>query len=169
MVDRMRTVVRTFELDDIEELVRIYRKAFAEPPWNERWSRQEVIKDLDYALCQRNPLVLVALVGGELVGFTWGYSVPFEEFPFLRGNVGQNTVYMDEIAVDPTARRMGVGRRLCNTFTQISAVAFEEIVLRTDESNFASMSLFASLEFSMIGKIDERYPSRPYLKKELRG
>ncbi len=164
----MRTVVRTFERHDLEEIVRIYRKAFAEPPWNERWSREEVVRDLDYAESQRNPLILVAARGQSLVGFTWGYSVPFEEFPFLRGTVRQNTVYMDEIAVDPNARRMGVGRQLCNTFTQMSAVIFEEMVLRTDEGNVASINLFASLEFSMIGKIDERYPSRPYLKKELR-
>lgn len=106
--------IRAFVDTDTEKIVEIYRKAFAEPPWNETWTKEQVLEDLSLAFSKKNPLVLVAQAPpSQLVGFTWGYETPFDEFPFLQGKVRGNCVYMDEIAVDPAFRQEGVGRSLC--------------------------------------------------------
>ncbi|HUB92353.1 MAG TPA: GNAT family N-acetyltransferase [Candidatus Saccharimonadales bacterium] len=160
--------VRPFRRGDIGPLVSIYRKAFREPPWNEDWKPEEVRKDLEFAISQAKPVILVLERERRIRGFTWGYSLPMEKFPFLEGAVEGNAIYMDEIAVDPRARRQGIGKALCMSFLIASGLAgFEQAVLRTDQRNEASMSLFGSVGFSNMGICDPEYPSRLYLRKRL--
>ncbi len=167
MVYKMWKKIRTYKDTDLEDLVRVYRKAFAEPPWNEKWSDEEVKKDLEYAKSQRNPLILVAQRRSAFLGFTWGYSLPLEKFPFLEGRVSARSIYMDEIAVDPKFREKGVGEKLAAKFSRYSSLEFDEIVLRTDENNSASIGLFTKLGFTQIGVYDPKFPSRLYLKRKL--
>lgn len=161
--------IRAFIDADTERIVEIYIKAFAEHPWNETWTRQEVLEDLALAFSKKNPLVLVAQApSSQLVGFTWGYETPFDEFPFLEGKVRGSSVYMDEIAVDPEFRQKGVGRSLCaGLFAQAVKAGFDEMVLRTDENNTASITLFSSAGFVSLGNIDPNYPTRPYMRRDL--
>jgi len=139
--------VRPFRRGDIGPLVSIYRKAFREPPWNEDWKPEEVRKDLEFAISQAKPVILVLERERRIRGFTWGYSLPMEKFPFLEGAVEGNAIYMDEIAS--------------------GLAGFEQAVLRTDQRNEASMSLFGSVGFSNMGICDPEYPSRLYLRKRL--
>ncbi len=158
--------------------------AFTNKDFAEFWSEQDVRADMQLAISQQRTIMLVAESESEsrVSGFTWGYATPLPkpfrffrsrkgrqcEFPFLKGRVSRNSVYMDEIAVDPAVRQQGVGRSLCLEFLEIArSMGFEEIVLRTDENNVASMGLFASVGFAEIGKVDKRYPTRTYMKRDL--
>ncbi|MCL4365041.1 MAG: GNAT family N-acetyltransferase [Candidatus Marsarchaeota archaeon] len=138
--------------------------------FTEFWSESDVKKDLSFAEAQSNPIILVAESQGILVGFTWGYSIPLAEFPFLAAKVGEGSVYMDEIAVDPSFRRSGIGKQLCHSFVESasSLAGAGLVVLRTDENNAASMSMFRSLEFESLGVYDPKFESRLYLKREIR-
>lgn len=160
--------VRRYNEKDLRQLIRLYQQAFAEPPWNETWSDEDVEKDLRFALSQSQPIVLVAMDNETLVGTSWGYKLPLEKFPFLRGRVNPSCSYMDEMAVNAQIRQQGIGKMLGNAyFTEARQQKIPEIVLRTDERNNASMALFRSLGFNLLGVRDPQYNNRQYLSRLL--
>lgn len=82
------------------------------------WSRKDVKEDIDFCQSQKNPKILIAetqtktfgtryfpgieerfLLQGKMVGFCWGYKLPFEKFPFLKDKVDKNSGYGDELVV----------------------------------------------------------------------
>ncbi len=139
------------------------------------WSADDVKQDLEFALSQQEPIILVAENSDGLAGFAWGYMLPFEKFPFLSGKVEQEASYMDEIAVKGDKRLKGIGTQLGRKYLEAAKERASEVVLRTDERNVSSMSLFRKLGFSNMpdsknpkGNIyDPVYQNRIYLKKDL--
>ena len=106
------------------------------------------------------------------MGFTWGYNLQMEKFPFLDGLV-KNATYMDEIAVISERRAKGVGTLLGNEFLTAAKKTSSEVVLRTDERNTASMALFKKLGFEPVRMqetiiYDPEFPDRIYLRRELK-
>lgn len=162
------TKVRAYKPEDLEQLIGVYKSAFAEPPWNEVWTSEQVIEDLELAFSQEIPIVLVAETQGRLTGFTWGYKIPLEEFPFLKGKVSEQTSYMDEIAVRGGERRRGVGQILGKTYIEkVISQGIEQVILRTDIWNTASMALFRKLGFRNTQVFDPEYGDRIYLIKSV--
>ena len=157
------------------QVILTYQSAFAEPPWNETWSDKEIIFDLEFALSQKNPIVLVANIDKNILGFTWGYDLPIEKFPFLEGKISRKTNYMDEIAVTGNSRLKGIGKLLGQNYLEyLKKQGSNECVLRTDERNLASMTLFKRLCFVPVLDnnkpiYDPEYKSRIYLKNKLGG
>ena len=105
---------------------------------------------------------------------TWGYRLPLDKFPFLEGKVKSNCSYMDEIAVRGDKRLKGIGTLLGRAYIEsVRQQGLSEVVLRTDERNDSSMSLFGKLGFSGIadsessrGKVyDPQFPNRIYLRR----
>lgn len=134
----------------------------------EFWSPEEIQADLRYAQTQESPIVLVSEANTEVIGFSWGYTLPLEKFPFLKGKVNAQANYMDEIAVRGDIRKKGVGKALGRAYLKkIQERGIPEIILRTDERNESSMGLFKSLGFASTGIYDPEYPSRVYLRKIL--
>jgi len=138
------------------------------------WSEKEIKNDLDFALSQDKPIILVAESVSKLSGFTWGYKLPIEKFPFLEGKVSNNSNYMDEIAVNGESRIKGTGTALGMKYINTCKMQnIEQIVLRTDERNNASMALFKRLGFKPIisnglSVYDPEYPQRIYLALEVK-
>jgi ribosomal protein S18 acetylase RimI-like enzyme len=138
------------------------------------WSTEDIKKDLDFAQSQNQPLILVAEKENKLIGFTWGYKTPLEKFPFLEGIISSNSNYMDEIAVSGDSRIKGIGTTICQEYIKTCAEqGIEEIVLRTDERNTASMALFKKQGFKPLIKnryavYDPEYPQRIYLFLEVK-
>ncbi|MBT5021940.1 GNAT family N-acetyltransferase [Candidatus Woesearchaeota archaeon] len=141
----------------------------------EFWSNKEIIEDLDFACAQKNPIILVAENCDGIAGFTWGYDLPIEKFRFLTGKTN-NANYMDEISVRGDKRIKGVGSILVKNY--IKALVDKqknELVLRTDKRNPASMALFKKLDLTpiiddkIIGNAvyDPNYPDRIYLKRKI--
>ncbi len=127
----------------------------------EFWSSEDIEKDLEFALSQQNSIVLVAENTDGLEGFSWGYQIPFDKFPFLTCKINSESNYMDEIAVRGNKRKRGIGLRLCKEY--INKVRAPEIVLRTDRRNLASMTLFKKSGFLSLDIYDPQYTDRIYL------
>ena len=133
------------------------------------WGKETIKSDLSDAMRESNSFVLVAQADTSVVGFTCGYRLPAEKFPFL-GDCARDSIYMDEIAVAGSCRLRGVGRSLGDAFLeQVVQQGFRTAVLRTDERNVASMALFTKLGFRPLrseqGTIlyDPNYANRIYL------
>ena len=127
------------------------------------WTEEDIREDLEFAFSQQNPIVLVAEEKGELVGFTWGYTLPIEKFPFLDGVCREDVIYMDEVAVSGNKRRQGIGTKLVEAFM---AQLPDGCILRTDQRNVASAGLFAKTGFTSTGIYDPKYTERIYLKRD---
>ena len=175
-IKKQEVIIRPYEKEDLKGLIQVYKSAFAEPPWNESWSDEDIIKDLEFAISQRDPIILVAQNKDGLAGMTWGYKLPIEKFPFLERKVPTNSSYMDEIAVAGNKRFKGVGTLLGRAYIDIAAQQNQGIVLRTDDRNEASMTLFRKLGLKGIPDItnpkgniyDPQYQNRIYLMKDLK-
>lgn len=160
--------IREYQESDLEEIVDIYKSVFSEPPWNESWTDEDIKNDLRFALSEKEPTVLVALNDYCLCGFCWGYKIPFEKFPFLQGKINQNSNYMDEIAVKKSMRIKGIGYRLCMKYLQIlENNNYCGLVLRTDQRNKASMSLFKKCGLKSLNLWDPEFKERIYLYKNI--
>jgi ribosomal protein S18 acetylase RimI-like enzyme len=132
------------------------------------WSVEDIRADLDFASSQPAATGLVAEVDKKLIGFIWGYRLPFNKFPFLREKVSNDAIYVDDIAVRGDCRLKGIGKSLCVSFLSevfSPAINSSESVLRTDRRNVASMGLFSSVGFKEIGITDPKFPFRVYLAK----
>jgi GNAT superfamily N-acetyltransferase len=124
----------------------------------EFWTSEDIIQDLEFALDQQNPVVLVAEADIGIVGFTWGYKLPLEQFEFLKPVVNGQTNYMDEMAVRNDSRVKGIGTLLGLKYIQeISEQGLTEVALRTDVRNAASMTLFQKLGFKPM-RLESQLP-----------
>ncbi len=163
--------IRPFRESDLDQLISVYQSAFAEPPWNEEWTAEQVEEDLRYAQKQDDCVVLVACDDDRLVGFTWGYRMPIEKFPFLEGLVEQGANYMDEMAVLKQNRTKGVGTLLGKEYFRIvSEKGAPESVLRTDRRNTASVALFGKLGYTRVMDsdspvMDPEFEDRLYFRR----
>jgi len=145
----------------------------------EFWSAVDIIEDLKFALSMTTPIILVAEIPLQgVVGFVWGYRLPFEKFPFLGGKVSKGAHYMDDIAVASGFRRLGIGTMLTKSYIlRLSELQSDEIVLRTDERNEAPVGMYRKLGFEPVpdpsdprGSVyDPKFPDRIYLKLKLGG
>jgi len=132
------------------------------------WSPEEIKKDLDFALSKSSNIILVADMGGELIGTVWGYEIPLDKFPFLRGIAKEKANYMDEIAVKGNWRMRGLGTSLGTEYLeQLARKNIPEVILRTDERNTASMGLFCKLGFENTGIRDPQFDWRVYLRRAI--
>ena len=82
MVVFTETKIRAYSEEDLQQVLEIYKAVFAEPPWNENWADEEVLRDIEFASSQDSLIFLVAENGQGIAGFSWGYKLPFEKFPF---------------------------------------------------------------------------------------
>jgi ribosomal protein S18 acetylase RimI-like enzyme len=94
-------------------------------------------------LDQPNIVVLVAVHGTEVIGYTYA-GLEGRDWMSLRGPAG----ILYDIVVDPTARQHGVGRLLLDaTVAQLKSLGARQIVLSTAEHNPAAQRLFAKAGF----------------------
>ena len=161
--------MRQYEDRDLSQLIEVYQSAFAEPPWNETWNPEEIKQDLEFAFCEKEPIVLVAETDNILAGFVWGYNLPLEKFPWLANVIKNNANYMDEIAVRGNKRVKGIAKTMGEEYLKcVAGKNLDGVVLRTDIWNSASMALFRRLGFENTGIFDPKYKDRIYLYKELK-
>jgi ribosomal protein S18 acetylase RimI-like enzyme len=142
----------------------------------EYWSYDDVLKDIEYCQKQKNPIFLVAEIepktsekieswSGRIVGFTWGYELPIQKFPFLSKLVDKKSIYIDELAVKKEYRRKGIGKALTNSLIEDAKnLLYESVVLRTNINSIAYL-FYLALGFTDMGIRDPKYSERTYMKK----
>jgi ribosomal protein S18 acetylase RimI-like enzyme len=145
------------------------------------WTRKDVENDLRFCQSQANPKILVTeriprFISGvwedvtySILGFCWGYRLPFEKFPFLFQKVEKNSGYVDEIVVRSDFRRMSIGKNMLQgVLNSFDENQMRQAVVRTLTTSNA-YPLFRKLDFKDIGRIDKNdmYENRVYLVKNL--
>ena len=101
--------------------------------------------------------VAVAVVGGEVSGYMIGYmaddACDGEEFAWFQARLPR-FLYIDQIAVAPTARRAGVGAQLYEhvmSFADARAIPSLVCEVNLEPPNPASLRFHARLGFQEVG------------------
>ena len=148
-------ICRIINLEQLTEafengLIQLYQDIFAEPPYCEQFSDEEV-RDL-FTSYVTEGILFLAHFHNQVVGF--GAAMPFaksaiahmeEEF----GLDPDHTWYMAELGVRKDVRRRGLARQL----VQVRLDAFPPgtyVIMRTSQSNIASQRLYRSFGFQLL-------------------
>jgi ribosomal protein S18 acetylase RimI-like enzyme len=159
-----RVVIRSAELEDLPVLgrlgallIRLHHefdpaRFVAAPPRTEHLYASFLADQLR----QTNVVVLVAEVGGEVLGYTYA-AIEAVDYMALRGPAG---VFHD-LVVDQAHRGSGIGRMLLDaTLAALKARGAPRVVLSTAERNATAQRLFARAGFrrtmiEMTHELDE--------------
>jgi ribosomal protein S18 acetylase RimI-like enzyme len=148
-----------------KSLVSLYKEIWKEPPWNESfWTDKMVNEDIDYAKNQGDFIGKLATNSMNVVGFTWGYRLPLDKFPFLDF---KNSIYVDELAVRKDFRKKGIGTRLTEMIIEDARrLGYDNVALRTDVNGSAYL-FYTDRNFKDTGIRDPEYPERTYRRRKI--
>jgi ribosomal protein S18 acetylase RimI-like enzyme len=159
--------------ETLQKCAALYCEIFEEPPWNENdWTVDKVLRDMLGQTTRLGFCGLLAWVGEENVGFTWGYLVSKEEMreiasaddlDFLFEN-NQRIFYVDELGVGSPFRGNQCGAMLSRELiAQVrKGKSTSIVILRTDKAAQAARSLYSRLGFVNLHIRDGIYPNRTY-------
>lgn len=128
--------ISIMDKSDIPAVLEIENASFSVP-----WTEGMFISELDNTRC----LYITAKENGKLLGFA-GMSSILDEG------------YVNNIAVAPSYRRRGIGRRLMSALIEYSyRLSLSFLTLEVRESNTEAISLYSGLGFVLSGKRNGYY------------
>jgi ribosomal protein S18 acetylase RimI-like enzyme/predicted peroxiredoxin len=132
-------MIRSATLADLPELVRIENLSFV----TDRFSR----RSFRYLLTKANAKTLVEEQAGQIRGYV-----------MLLFNVGTSLARLYSYAVDPNARRQGIGKALVEQ-AEMEAIEHDCIAMRLEirQDNEASINLFKQHGYRQIGMVPDYY------------
>jgi len=170
----MRITLREGTDADLPGIVRVYVRAYAQPPWNERNDPASSERYVRWVMREPHTQCIVAVappaaeggadagVVGGVMGFVLAGERPYAAFvadwermadpppggwPALPGKLG----YIWEIAVDPDAQRRGIGTALLGeAIARLRAGGVERVVLRSSERATAAVALYRRFGFQRL-------------------
>jgi len=157
---------------DLPGIVRVYLRAYAQPPWNEQNDPEKTVSYVRWLMAPEHMHTLVvplspdgaAAAGGSggVGGFAISSPRPYEHFvgdwdhmaekppegwPLVPGALG----YIWELAVEPERQRAGVGSALmAATLEQLRRDGVEKVLLRSSEKAEAAMALYKKFGFTRL-------------------
>lgn len=119
--------------DDLDAIMALETASFPTDAWSREMMADELLSDHNY--------YFVALRGSELVGYAG-----------LRAPKGAREADVQTIAVDPTARGLGLGRKLMELLlSQARERRVGEVFLEVRADNDVARALYDSLGFAALG------------------
>lgn len=167
-------IVRANTLQDLDEafscgLIKLYQDIFADQPYEEYFSNDDVISMFhSYFESEiKDSLVLFAYLERELIAFCMAVPMNenrldfeiidfnknishncYEYFKRTFNSTPENTWYLDDLGVRKDKRRRGVAKRLLKTcLTELNS---NNVFLRTSDSNNQAQLLYQNLGFRHI-------------------
>ena len=171
--------VRDASADDLPGIVRVYLRAYAQPPWNETNDPVHTQQYVRWLMGQPGMHTLVAPLaspvgapeGEQIGGFVmasaprayqdfvgdWEHMAdrPAEGWPVVPGVLG----YIWELAVDPDALRRGIGTAMmASALERLKAAGAERVILRSSERADAAMALYRKFGFVRLPLRERKDP-----------
>ena len=132
------TIAR-MEREHIESIAALERQCFSTP-----WTEENLLEKLD----MDTAYFFVALDDDRVIGY-------------IGVNVIADSCFIDNIAVEPSCRRQGVGRALLKMAVLTADVMGTEFIsLEVRESNYAAIALYRSLGFEQMGMRRDFYRNK---------
>ena len=156
-------VARAATEADLPGIVRVYLRAYAQPPWNEQNDAEKTTSYVKWLMAPPHMHTLVVTDDlGEVEGFAISSPRPYEHFvgdwdhmadkppegwPVIDGALG----YIWELAVEPDRQRAGIGSALmAATLERLRQDGVEKVLLRSSEKADAAMALYKKFGFTRL-------------------
>lgn len=121
----------TMDASHLDGIAALEQVCFSHP-----WSRNALAEELN----NPNALFTAAVLAGEVVGYIG-----------MHGVLGEG--YIDNLAVSPAHRRMGIGRLLLSSLIDCARrEQYAFVTLEVRASNQAAIGLYHSLGFAEVGR-----------------
>jgi ribosomal protein S18 acetylase RimI-like enzyme/diaminopimelate epimerase len=132
----------------------VHGRAFAQPPYLERYTPKESRDSLERVL-REDGIVVLGAVGGRMAALAAGRPKPPDTFYPTAHTTAHTTAdtvfYIDELAVAPEFQGNGYGRRVLRALTVAAAEAgWEFFEIRTTAKNSRAIGLYESEGFSLV-------------------
>jgi hypothetical protein len=125
---------------DKDDLARLYCQIYNGAPWFENWTTSCAINEIDEVSFKDNFRGVVAKDAGFLVGFSWGYRVPYEnssrvDFEKIRKELSNQEIdssqvfYGADTGIRDDYRRQGLASKLL--FERTRKSSFDYVAFRT--------------------------------------
>jgi len=147
MTEQSSTIIRRFELKDLDQVVNINKETLPEN-YPERFFRT-IFAELPSAfqVCQLEGIILGYTMARIETGLSH-YSI------FHRAKKGHTV----SIAVKPAYRRKGIAKRLLKeSITAMINQGATELFLEVRESNTAAVNLYKTMEYEIVKEIRHYY------------
>lgn len=128
--------VREMVDSDKDQYCELFKRVFAEPPWNETWEITGISADLERKMRKKGFIGLAAEYGSAPAGFMTGYKLPF-----LRA------FYLEQLFVDGRYRGAGIGRMLLSSMLSLAEKRGEHSVLLLTKKNSPAEKLYLASGF----------------------
>lgn len=131
LLDTLTAKIRPMEEQDVSQIAELEKLCFSAP-----WSKNAILEELENS----NAHFLVAQSAKKVLGYIGVHEVCGE-------------AYIDNIAVQPNYRRLGIGEKLLST-AQKNAFGrgCEFITLEVRKSNEEAISLYKKLGYEIVGE-----------------
>lgn len=135
--------IRTFDIRrDLVLFINLYRDCFAEAPWHERFTHEELVEYFTHITTLTDHIFLVAEADGQIIGGTVAFRL--SDKPDVREIVGQDDdLYAAELLVRADKRGAGVAKALVERrFELARELGFKNAYVRTSVDQPVIVNLY---------------------------
>lgn len=147
---------------NLTRCIPIFEKAYAEPPYNEKWERRESHHYLTFFFQIGRGASFILQNEEEIIGFILGYVYPFGK---------QLQYHVQELVIHPNHQRKGYGSQLLDEAVARVDQGVDTVVMLAGRRDDKPMNFYEKLGFSAVDDLvllQKRYETKHSSEQPIR-